>query len=67
MSETKQEIDTTNSHLVGVVGDDIALMLIGRRYTKPEALRLAAWIVVLADGSPDHGDFVALVEAIERT
>lgn len=62
MSET--EIDTSNSQLVGVLGDDIVVMMPQQRMTKFEALLHAAWLVALAD---DNGDFTDILQAVERT
>lgn len=44
------EIDISNKFFVGVVGDDLNVILpIVGRISRDEALSLAAWIVALAD------------------
>jgi hypothetical protein len=48
--DAPEPIDTSNDFLVGVRGDDLVVMRPLRGcITKAEALRLAAWLVVLAD------------------
>jgi hypothetical protein len=59
------EIDTTNDSLVCVRGSgQIALLRPRAEYTKDQALRMAAWIVALAD---DEGEFDSLLEAVRNT
>lgn len=35
--------------------------------SRRDALNLAAWLVALASESPGHRDFLALLDAVERT
>ena len=60
-------IDTTNDFLVGVRGDIIQPILPVGPMTRETAIRLAGWLVSLADFSTDHSDFKAVLAAIERT
>jgi hypothetical protein len=53
--------DTTNDSFVGVQGDRIVILRPRARMTKPEALRLAAWLVVLAD---EDQQFSVLLDAV---
>lgn len=57
-------IDTTNDSLVGTRGDRIIVMTLQADLPKDKALRLAAWIVALAD---DKDQFAALLEAVRNT
>lgn len=60
------DIDTTNDFLVGVQGADLVVTRppVGR-ITKPQALRLAAYLVVLAEDLP--GEFDGILAAIRNT
>ena len=60
-------INTANDFLVGVRGDLIQPVLPIGPMTKEKAIRLAGWLVALADFSKDHSDFKAVLAAIERT
>lgn len=63
-----EEIDTTNNHLVGSRNGHIVITFPPQGpMGKHEALRLAAWIVALADDSPDHEVFAKVLEAVEST
>lgn len=55
--------DVTNHQLVGVLGDDIIVMLPWKRMTKHEALLHAAWLVTLAD---DADEFDDILDAVNR-
>lgn len=57
------EINVSNDSVVSVSGDQIVIMRLRQRMTKPEALRLAAWIVAIAD---DDESFPALLEAVQN-
>jgi hypothetical protein len=62
------EIDTSNDHMVTRRGGRV---LIGAppsgAISKTEALRLAAWLVVMADDSDHHTEFMEVLTAIEST
>ena len=59
--------DTTNSQLAGISGDgdDIIVMFPKAQMSKPEAIRHAAWLAVLAD--PMGDEFAAVLEAVRST
>lgn len=57
------EIDTSNDFFVGSRGADIVLMKTPGTMTKAQALRLAAWLVILADD--DEVRFNEVLEAIK--
>jgi hypothetical protein len=64
--------DSSNRFLVGATagGEMIAIMNPGPLLApigKPAALILAAWLVALADSSPDHAEFRKLLAAVEST
>lgn len=60
------EINTTNDFLVGTGGDGVTVIFpISGRIPKDKALRLAAWIVALAE--PDEGEFEKVLDAIRNT
>lgn len=40
-----------NKFMVGAAGDDVAILALGRKLTKSDALNLAAWLVAIADPS----------------
>jgi hypothetical protein len=51
--------------MVGIMDDDIIVNFPKQRMTKPQALNLAAWIVVIAD--PTRKEFEKFYEAICST
>lgn len=52
-----------NRFLVAVAGEDVAVLMFGRRLTRAEALNLAAWLLVLGQiDAPTLGEAVRLVE-----
>lgn len=57
--------DTTNDLMVGARGDDILILRLGRVLDREAALRLAAWIVAIAD--PGGDDFERIYAAICAT
>lgn len=57
-------LDTRNDSMVGLKGDNIAILALRVECDKAKALRLAAWIVALAD---DNDEFAALLEAVKNT
>lgn len=64
------EVATMNDYLVGVTGSDPGELVIvnppGQRpIPRPAALRLAAWLAVLAD--PMGDDFAAVLEKVRNT
>lgn len=61
----EDEINTMNEFLVGTDGETISVMRSKGVYTKEEALRLAAWLVVLAD--PLDERWPAIKEAVRNT
>jgi hypothetical protein len=65
--EPSVAIDTTNDCGVGLSGGNIILLNPKSRLTGDEALRLAAWIVTLIDGTTDHEGFDIVLNAIEGT
>ena len=65
-----EEIDTANDCFVGTSAGDIVFPLIGAlsgRIPPDKALRLAAWIVAMADDSAGHERFLAVLGAVENT
>lgn len=62
-------VHTTNDYLVGVRAGDIVLTTLAPNISIPtdRALRLAAWIVALADPTHDHAEFRRVLEAVEAT
>lgn len=65
----EETIDTTNDCLVGVRHDAIVIVNLGplqRGMNKEVALRLAAFIVALADPTPDHAQFAKVLAAVEN-
>jgi hypothetical protein len=60
-------IETVNDFMVAVGGDDTLAMVLPplRPFTKDEALRLAAWLVVLAD--PLDERWPAVKDAVRNT
>lgn len=63
------EIDTTNDHLIGSRAGTHVVMLAPPVVPMPyeEALRMAAWIVMIADPSEDHARFTEILNAIKST
>lgn len=60
-----KEIDTNNEFKVGEVnGHIMVLRSLPVRMTKPQALRLAAWLVAIAD---DENEFEELLNAVLST
>lgn len=59
-----EPIDTTNRFLVGVQGEQIAILKLGRSMSKDDALNLAAYLVALAD---DDGTFPSILAAVQNT
>ncbi len=62
--------DTINDSLISIQAGQIVFPLgvpAGQPIPPAKALRLAAWVVALADPSPGHADFRALLDAVERT
>jgi hypothetical protein len=60
-----EEIDTTNDFLVGVRSDHIAPLFVIGPMDKAKAIRLACWLLVLAD--PLELEFTKVLEAIKNT
>lgn len=58
------DIDTTNSQLVGSNADHVVVLMPKGRMTKAEALRHAAWLVLLAD---DNDEFDSVLAACRNT
>lgn len=57
-------IETTNDFAVGLAGGDVVIMAWGKRMTRDRALRLAAWLVAMGDGSDDQGVFQEQLNAV---
>lgn len=57
-------IDTSNDFLVGRAGDNIQILLAQVSMDRPAALRLAAWLVAIAD---DSDEFPAVLKAVQST
>lgn len=55
-------IETINDQGVAVQGGNIILLMPKRSMSKPEALRLAAWLVALAQ--ENDGKFQAVYDAV---
>lgn len=63
-----EEIDTTNDHLVSSRAGNVVITFPPQGpMDKHKALRMAAWIVALADDSPDHEVFAKVLEAVKST
>ncbi len=61
------EINTTNDMAVGMIGDSVVIMRdvgIARPIPRSDALRMAAWIVAIAD---DNDEFDAILNAVRNT
>lgn len=56
------EISTINDQGVAIHGNNIVLLVPKRSMSKPEALRLAAWLVALAQ--ENDGEFQAVYDAV---
>jgi hypothetical protein len=63
--EPREPINTSNDFLVGAIGDRLQMTLVPGPMTKAEALRLAAWLVVLAD--PLDEQWPAVKDAVRNT
>jgi len=61
------EIDTVNDSLVAARGDKVLIMRLRPELSREEALRLAAWLVAIADMSEENADFKALLKAVQST
>lgn len=63
---SNMDIDTSNEFIVGAIGDDLTVMLAPRlqHISKDQALRLAAWLVAMAD---DDNKFPEILKAIQNT
>lgn len=61
-----QSPETINDFLVGAIGDEvIVLSPVHGRMTKAQALRMAAWLIVIAD--PLEEEFPAVYQAVRST
>lgn len=60
-----ESIDTSNEQLVGVRAGNIIVLSPMREMSKAQALRHAAWIVSLADDTPDGSGFCTILNAIQ--
>jgi hypothetical protein len=58
------EVETLNDSMVAVKGERIVILRPRVELSKQEALRLAAWVVALAD---DDDKFPVLLEAVRNT
>lgn len=58
------ELNTINDSAVAVQADSILILRPRQKLSKAEALRLAAWLVALAD---DNDEFPKLLEAVQNT
>lgn len=59
-----------NRFAVGAIGNDDVAVLgfpLNARFSKGEALNLAAWLVAVADSEPSHIRFLELLNKIERS
>lgn len=65
--DEQSEIDTSNDHMVGIRSGGIVFSYPPTHWpmTRDESLRMAAWIVVLAD--PEGERFQAILDAIQNT
>lgn len=57
-------MDTTNDFAVSTMGEKIIIMRLNAVLTKAEALRMAAWLVSLAD---DKNQFNEVLDAVQNT
>lgn len=62
-----EPIETINDCMVSIRGDDIIVIFPRSRMSHEVALRMAAWIVALADESPEHQQFRDVLNAVENT
>lgn len=53
-----------NKFMVGMQGEDVVILVFGRKVLKEDAINLAAWLVALAD--PDAGDILADMTGHEK-
>ena len=60
-------METINDQGVGMCGNDLVVLVPKRKMTREEALRHAAWLVVLADHSENHKAFLEILTAVEET
>ena len=61
-------MNTANTQGVGVHGDKVCIVLPKREMSKEEALRHAAWLVVMAGVVPGEApDFAEIVAAVRNT
>jgi hypothetical protein len=64
--EPREPIDTTNDFAVGASGDGmVTIALLPPRMTRGQALRMAAWIVAIAD--PTDEWFPPILDAVRGT
>ena len=62
------EINTGNDQMVGVRGDQVVMSLLKNQMSKEEALRHAAWLVMMAGCIPDDTPtFDEILEAVQST
>jgi len=61
------EIDTTNHHAIGLIGQVVMVLKSPVRLTSMQAKQLAAWLVVMADiiALPEEPDFEEIFEAVK--
>lgn len=64
-------MDTTNYFAVGVMGEAVVSLGLNRRFSRDQALNLAAWLVVMTEATDDgdtvRSDFDALVAAVRAS
>lgn len=62
-SKIGSNMDTANDNLIAIDGDGNIVSLIRQfKMSKEEALRMAAWIVALADSKDEFPEILAAVE-----
>lgn len=59
------DINPANKFMVGMRRDVITSMILGREFTKDEALNLAAYLVVMSEMLPGDVTFDEVKSAIE--
>lgn len=62
-----EELDISNTQVVGANGSDVVVMMPKPRMTKTEALIQAAWLVAIADQSENFEDFRAILRKVLGT
>lgn len=64
----KQEIDTTNRHMVTVKGNQVLITYGLQLMTSMEAKAFAAWLVAMADcvSEPDEPSFEDVLAAVQN-